>query len=79
MNMEDATAIFSCTGLHSTLQVDHTNIARFKILISFEFDDIYSSRMMPIKVWVYVVITAVWYKMGFCIVGKSGGRHQEGI
>ena len=77
MNMEDATAIFSCTGHHSTLQVDHTNIARFKILISFEFDDIYSSRMMPIKVWVYVVITAVWYKFLHC--WKNWGRASKGI
>ena len=59
MNMEDPAAIFSCTSVHSTLPVDHTNIARFKNLISFEFDNIYSSLTMPIKVWVYIVITAI--------------------
>ena len=75
MKTGDTAAIFSCTGVYSTLPVDHTNIAKFKILISFEFEDIYSSRTMPIKVWVYVVIIAVWYKIGDCVVGKGGGGH----
>ena len=75
MKTGDTAAIFSCTGVYSTLPVDHTNIAKFKILISFEFDDIYSSGMMPITVWVYVVNIAVWYKIGDRVVGKSGGGH----